>query len=135
MTNHTKKLDSSQNTRPVEPPPSISTKPNPNNKPSNSIVMASDMIKCMEDHHLSEPEYLPKDTKACKWGKKNGNVKTCGDCPFSIIILDYTPSYREYLDHWEKNLSSWHWPKEYSQLFHLNGFSAKKPPNHARKKT
>ena len=126
MTSNLKKTDTNQNTSPEVHQPPITTKQNPAQKTANGVMMESDRIKCVEEHHQSEPEYFSKNTKACKWGKKNGDVNTCADCPFGIMILEFTPAYREYLDHWEMNISRWHWPNKYSHLYQLNGITPDK---------
>ena len=82
------------------------------------IMIDSGKVRCTEEHQQSNPDIFPKDRHACKWGRKNGNVKTCGDCPFGIKILEISPTHKTYLKNWEARLAQWNWSKENLHLIH-----------------
>ena len=79
---------------------------------NNGNMMNSGKVKCVEKHQRANPSYFSKNRSACKWGRKNVNVQTCGDCPFGIQLLQITPAYRTYLTNWEAILNLWNWPAE-----------------------
>ena len=79
---------------------------------NNGIMMDSGKIKCVEKHQRVNPSYFSKNKSACKWGRKNGNSKTCGDCPYGIQLLKIVPAHKIYFETWEKRLKQWNWPAE-----------------------
>jgi hypothetical protein len=76
------------------------------------IMIDSGKVRCTEEHSQSNPNIYPKNKSACKWGRKIGSIKTCGDCPFGVQLLEVTPAHRKYLETWEERLNQWNWPKE-----------------------
>jgi hypothetical protein len=76
---------------------------------NNGNMIDSGMVKCVEEHQRSNINYFLKDKPACKWGRKDGKIITCGDCSFGIQILENTPAYKTYLESWEARLTQWNW--------------------------
>jgi hypothetical protein len=92
---------------------------NNNKEPKKQIIgdrrtlMDSGKVKCVEKHQRANPSYFLKNKLACKWGRKEGNVNTCGNCPFGIQLLEITPAQRKYLSNWEVRLDQWKWPNKH----------------------
>jgi hypothetical protein len=84
----------------------------------NGKMIESNKILCLEEHHNIKYSFFSKNTEACKWGKKHNDVETCGDCPYSSILLEFTPTNKKYIESWESRLKNWGWPKKYSHLYH-----------------
>jgi hypothetical protein len=79
---------------------------------NNGTMMDTGKVKCVEEHQRTNPSYFSKNKSACKWSRKIGNTKTCGDCPFGIQLLKVSPAHKTYLKNWEERLTQWKWPKE-----------------------
>ena len=45
-------------------------------------------IICIEKHQRKNQLCLTRDTKACEWGQKRENAKTCGDCFFGLKLVE-----------------------------------------------